>query len=173
MKIQLLWVVLLMLFSIQGVMAQDSLTSAESSFKYITNTLDKFHGTGRLVNNPGIDGADLEPFIEYLQDFYQQFSQSFNSDSAMCSFYRDPENGRMTIAERAELSFSYLRALDARVDRFIAIDEEFQNMLKKEFGSIVLANITAIKADSISNQQLPAAEFDEAAMINFLDTMCI
>lgn len=173
MKIQLLFVMFLMLFSIQGVMAQESPASAESSFKYIANTLDKFHGTGRLVNNPGIDGADLEPFIEYLQDFYQQFSQSFNSDSAMCSFYRDPENGRMTIAERAELSFSYLRALDARVDRFIAIDEEFQNMLEKQFGSIVLANITAIKADSISNQQLPAAEFDEAAMINFLDTMCI
>ena len=172
MKFQLLAVVLFLLFSSKSVMAQDSLASAESSFKYITNTLDKFHSTGRLVNNPGIDGADLEAFMEYLQEFYQQFSQGFNSESAMCSFYRDPENGRMTIAERAEVSFSYLRALDARVDRFIAIDEQFQNMLEKQFGSILLANITAIKADSISNQQLPASEFDEAAMISFLDTMC-
>lgn len=172
MRLHTISVVVLFLFSNQGVMAQESLASAESSFKYIANTLDKFRGTGRLVNNPGIDGADLEPFIDYLQDFYQQFSQSFSSDSAMCRFYRDPENSRMTIAERAELSFTYLRALEARVDRFISIDEEFQDMLEDQFGSILLRNITVIKVDSISNQQLPASDFDEAAMISFLDTMC-
>lgn len=172
MKFKILCLSLLFLSPIQGVMGQESIASAESSFKYIANTLDTFRGTGRLVNNPGIDGADLEPFIEYLQDFYQQFSQSFNSDSAMCRFYRDPENGRMTIAERAELSFSYLRALEARVDRFVSIDEEFQDVLEEQFGSILLRNITALKVDSISNQQLPASDFDEAAMIGFLDTMC-
>lgn len=163
----------LMLFATQLVQAQDSLVSAETSFKYIANTLDRFHGTGRLVNNPGIDGADLEPFIDFLEDFYQQFSQSFNSDSAMCNFYRDPENGRMTIEERAELSFSYLRDLDARVARYIAINEDFEDTLEDQFGSILLDNITAIKADSLSNQQLPASEFDEAARISFLDSMCV
>jgi hypothetical protein len=165
-------ITLLFLLFNQGVQAQDSLVSAESSFKYIATTLDKFRATGRLVNNPGIDGADLEHFIALLDDFYQQFSQGFNSDSAMCQFYRDPENGRMTIEQRAELSFSYLREIGARLERYISIDEDFQLALEEQFGSILLRNITAAKATAISNQRLPSSNFDEAAMINFADTMC-
>ncbi|MDA1371334.1 MAG: hypothetical protein O2971_11320 [Proteobacteria bacterium] len=161
-----------------GVAAQSSLTpplleSAEASFRYITSTLQTFRTTGRLVNNPGIDGADLEAFIEVLETYYGEFSRGFNSDSAMCRFYRDPENGRMTIEEKAELSFSFLAGLEYRRDRYIAVDAEFQQTIVTEFGSILLSNINERKVASTSNQQLPAAEFDEAATINFIDSVCM
>lgn len=170
------WVFLLVflfLWSAQNVSAQESVASADASFKYIATTLEKFRNTGRLVNNPGIDGADLEAFIEFLDGFYRQFSESFNGESAMCRFYRDPENSRMTIEERAQLSFSYLRELGARLEYYISTDEEFQNTMVENFGSMLMDNINAIKVESISNQQLPSSEFDEAAVISFLDAMCV
>ena len=46
-----------------------SIRDADASFAYIKSTLDTFNGSGRLVKNPGIDGADLEAFIEVLNDF--------------------------------------------------------------------------------------------------------
>ena len=147
-----------------------STASAESSFKYIANTLTAFRTTGRLTNNPGIDGADLEHFILLLDEYYNQFTQGFGSNSAMCSFYRDPENGRMTIEERGELAFSFLRDLPARLDRYISIDQDFQDEVEIQFGSILKDNINVIKLDAVSNQRLPASEFDEAAKINFADT---
>ena len=130
------------------------------------STLSTFRDTGRLVNNPGVDGSDLEAFIELLDFYYEQFSSGFNSDSAMCRFYRDPDNGRMTIEERAEISFSLLRELPDRIERYITVDEDFQNELADEFGTFLLDNINQIKIDSLSNQQLPLSEFDEEAVIS-------
>ncbi|MBS24961.1 MAG: hypothetical protein CMQ28_04900 [Gammaproteobacteria bacterium] len=137
------------------------------------STLRTFRETGRLVNNPGVDGSDLEAFIELLDFYYDQFSSGFNSDSAMCRFYRDPDNGRMTIEERAEISFSLLRELPDRIERYITVDEDFQNELADEFGTFLLDNINQIKIASLSNQQLPSSEFDEAAVISFIDSACI
>ncbi len=152
---------------------QSSLESAESSFRYIANTLQTFRTTGRLVNNPGIDGADLEAYIELLDTFYEEFSRGFTGNSAMCQFYFDPENGRMTIEEKAELSFSFLRSLEDRIALYISIDHEFQDMVEQEFGSFLLRNINDAKATAVSNQRLPSTEFDEADVISFIDTMCI
>ena len=145
---------------------------AEASFNYISSTLQTFHDSGRLVNNPGIDGSDLEYFIALLEDAYEGFSKDFNSESAMCRFYRDPENGRMTIEERAELSTAYLRSIDARIELFDSANEEFQEAVLDQFGRIVLDNINAAKLNSLSNQRLPSSTFDEADTINFLDAMC-
>ena len=153
--------------------SQSSIESAEASFRYVHSTLSTFRDTGRLVNNPGVDGSDLEAFIELLDFYYEQFSSGFNSDSAMCRFYRDPDNGRMTIEERAEISFSLLRELPDRIERYITVDEDFQNELADEFGTFLLDNINQIKIDSLSNQQLPLSEFDEAAVISFIDSACI
>tara|TARA_B100000029_G_scaffold249710_1_gene246645 strand:- start:249 stop:668 length:420 start_codon:yes stop_codon:yes gene_type:complete len=139
----------------------------------VHSTLRTFRETGRLVNNPGVDGSDLEAFIELLDFYYDQFSSGFNSDSAMCRFYRDPDNGRMTIEERAEISFSLLRELPDRIERYITVDEDFQNELADEFGTFLLDNINQIKIASLSNQQLPSSEFDEAAVISFIDSACI
>ena len=153
--------------------SQSSIESAEASFRYVHSTLSTFRDTGRLVNNPGVDGSDLEAFIELLDFYYEQFSSGFNSDSAMCRFYRDPDNGRMTIEERAEISFSLLWELPDRIERYITVDEDFQNELADEFGTFLLDNINQIKIDSLSNQQLPLSEFDEAAVISFIDSACI
>ena len=46
--------------------AQSTIAGAEASFSYIASTLQSFRHTGRLVNNPGIDGAELEAFIDLL-----------------------------------------------------------------------------------------------------------
>lgn len=162
----------LLLFT-TGLSAQSTIESAEQSFRYITSTLQTFRNTGRLVNNPGIDGADLEAFIDLLDFYQQQFSSGFNRDSAMCQFYLDPENGRMTIEERAEISFSLLRDLDDRIARYVSVDEEFQNEIADEFGTFLLDNINEQKTESVANQQLPASQFDEAAMISFIDSACI
>lgn len=150
-----------------------NISSAEQSFLYVASTLQKFNNTGRLVNNPGIDGSDLEHFIQLLEDHYQIFSSDFNSNSAMCSFYRDPENSRMTIEDRAEISFSLLSALDDRIGRYIEINEDFENEMEKEFGSIVLEAVNEVKTSAEFNHRLPSSNFDEAAVINFLDAACI
>ena len=154
------------------LIAAEATDDAQASFNYISSTLQTFRESGRLVNNPGIDGSDLEHFIALLEDAYEGFSKDFNSDSAMCSFYRDPENGRMTIEERAELSFLYLRSIDARIELFDRANREFEEAVIDQFGRIVLENISSIKQDSLSNQRLPSSSFDEAATISFLDAMC-
>lgn len=158
---------------VQAVQAQTNIESAESSFKYIANILHTFRTTGRLARNPGIDGADLEHFIALLESFYQQFSREFGRDSAMCQFYLDPENGRMTIEERAEISFGFMRDLNARLSMYMAIDRDFQDTVTNEFGSMLLRNINEAKSTAVSNQRLPSSEFDEAAIISFADTVCI
>ncbi|PCJ27560.1 MAG: hypothetical protein COA96_03405 [SAR86 cluster bacterium] len=161
------------LLCFQNVQAQEKIVDADSSFKYIATTLQTFRGTGRLVDNPGIDGSDLEYFILLLEEFYQQFSRSFNGESAMCQFYRDPENSRMTIEERAELSFSYLGSLSNRINRFTKTNEEFQEQVEEQFGTILLNNIISLKVSSISYQELPSQEFNESERISFLDSECI
>ena len=100
---------LLITFSIylNSLKAQSTIEDAEQSFNYISSTLYTFQTTGRLVNNPGVDGADLEAFIDLLRLYYDEFSREFNRNSMMCQFYRDPDNGRMTIEQRAEISFSF------------------------------------------------------------------
>ena len=158
--------------SSEPIIAGDDLASAEASFRYINSTLQTFNTTGRLVKNPGVDGADLEAYLEYLQFFYSEFSDGFNRNSAMCQFYMDPENGRMTLEEKAELSFSFLRSLEDRVARYLAIDREFQTTIEDQFGSILLRNINEAKGDALSNQRLPSTSFDEAAVINFIDSVC-
>ena len=152
---------------------RSTIDSAETSFKYIATSLQVFRTTGRLVNNPGIDGADLEAYIELLDTYYEEFSSGFGSDSSMCKFYLDPDNGRMTIEDKAELSFSFLRSLEDRIALYIEIDAEFQDTVVQEFGSFVMRNINEAKVTTLSNQRLPSTDFDEAAVISFIDTMCI
>jgi len=155
-----------------SLIAADDIADAEASFNYITSTLQTFRSSGRLVNNPGIDGSDLEHFIALLDEAQMRFSNQFNNESAMCSFYRDPENGRMTIEERAELSISFLRDLSERIALYISVNAEFKDAVNDQFGRIVLDNINGVKSESVSNQRLPSSAFDEAATINFLDAMC-
>lgn len=152
--------------------AAEGIEDADASFSYISSTLQAFRGSGRLVNNPGIDGSDLEHFIALLDEAQLNFSGEFDSESAMCRFYRDPQNSRMTIEERAELSFSFLRDLADRIALYISANDEFQNAVQDQFGRIVLDNINATKLESVSNQRLPSSAFDEAATISFLDAMC-
>ena len=156
-----------------GTPGRGTIESAEASYKFIANILQTFRSTGRLVNNPGIDGADLEAFLGLLDTYYDEFSSGFDLDSAMCQFYMDPENSRMTIEGKAELSFSFLRNLDDRIERYIAVDREFQEMIELEFGSILLENINQAKFTAKSNRRLPATEFDGAAVINFIDSTCM
>lgn len=161
-----------LLFLSGWLSAADGIEDAQASFTYISSTLQTFRGSGRLINNPGIDGSDLEFFIALLDESYLNFSREFNSESAMCRFYRDPENGRMTIEERAELSLSFLRDLADRITLYISTNAEFKDNVDDQFGRIVLDNINVIKVESVSNQRLPSSAFDEAATINFLDSMC-
>jgi len=153
--------------------AQSTIASAEASFSYVASTLQSFRNTGRLANNPGIDGADLEAFIDLLEFYYDQFSSGFSRNSPMCQFYMDPENSRMTIEDKAALSFSFLRDLEDRVELYLSVDEEFQNQVVDEFGSFLLDNINEDKLQSSNSQRLPSSEFDEAAVISFIDSMCI
>jgi len=162
---------LLLLVSGLLVAAEDA-ADAGASFNYIASTLQTFHGSGRLVNNPGIDGADLEYFVALLEEAYQGFSRDFNSESAMCRFYRDPENGRMTIKDRAQLSYRFLRDPIDRLEKINSANVYFKEAVEDQFGRIVLDNINVAKQNSVSYQQLPPSDFDEAAMINFLDAMC-
>jgi len=151
---------------------QDALASAEASFIYIASTLQTFHRTGRLAENPGIDGADLEHFIELLETFHAEFRRDFGRDSAVCTFYMDPNNSRMTIEDRAELSFSMLRNLSDRNARYVAVDAEFQAEVEDHFGGRLLAAINDTKETAVSSQRLPSAAFEQSRIINFLDTAC-
>ena len=153
--------------------AQVDITDAEQTYSYIASTLNTFRTTGRLVNNPGIDGSDLEAFLDLLDDYFGQFSSEFNSESRVCEFYRDPENNKMTIEEKADISFSFLRDLEERIEHYIAVNEDFLEQLAEEFGTFLLDNINEIKENSSSYQRLPSSSFDEAAVISFLDSNCI
>ena len=82
----------LVLFHLTSGLAQTEISDAEQTFVYISSTLNIFKTTGRLVNNPGIDGSDLESFIELLEYYSEEFSKEFNVDSAMCGYYLNPEN---------------------------------------------------------------------------------
>ena len=153
--------------------AQVEITDAEQTYSYISSTLNTFRTTGRLVNNPGIDGSDLESFLGLLDNYFDQFSSEFNSESRVCEFYRDPENNKMTIEEKADISFSFLRDLEERIEHYIAVNEDFLEQLAEEFGTFLLDNINEIKENSNSYQRLPSSSLDEAAVISFLDSNCI
>jgi len=40
-----------------------------------------------------------------LDAYREEFSVGFNLDSAMCQFYLNPENGRMTLEKKGRDSF--------------------------------------------------------------------
>ena len=153
--------------------AQTEIIDAEQTYLYISSTLYTFKTTGRLVNNPGVDGSDLESFLELLEFYSDEFSDEFNSDSSMCEFYLNPENSRMTIEERAQVSFSFLRSLDERVEHYLFVNGNFQEELAEKFGTFLLDNINQAKKQSASHLRLPSASFDEAAVVNFLDSTCL
>jgi hypothetical protein len=152
--------------------AAQSIGDAEETFAYIKSTLDTFNGSGRLVKNPGIDGADLEAFIDVLSEFDLAFRKEFSNDSPMCKFYLDPNNARLTIAERAEIAFSTLSSLDSRRAKFKSIAQEFADKIQIEFGSIVFGNIEKLEETTVSYLRLPSSSFDEAAQISFIDAAC-
>ena len=153
--------------------AQTEILDAEQTYLYISSTLYTFKTTGRLVNNPGVDGSDLESFLELLEFYSDEFSDEFNSDSSMCEFYLNPENSRMTIEERAQVSFSFLRSLDERVEHYLFVNGNFQEELAEEFGTFLLDNINQAKKQLASHLRLQSASFDEAAAVNFLDSTCL
>ncbi len=146
--------------------------SADNSFAYIKSTLDTFNGTGRLVKNPGIDGADLEAFIAVLNEFDGAFREEFSQTSAMCRFYLDPNNARLTIQERAEIAFSTLSDVERRGAMFKRLAQEFAAKIQEEFGRLVLENIQEFEKTAVSYLQLPSSDFDEAAQIAFIDGAC-
>jgi hypothetical protein len=169
------WLILVYCFcqiSLVPVSTAQTSSAADKAFAYIKSTLDTFNGSGRLVKNPGIDGADLEAFVDVLSEFDLAFRREFSSNSAMCTFYLDPENARLTIEERAEIAFSTLSSLAKRRAEYSAIAEEFSARIESEFGSIVLGNIEELENVAVSYLRLPSSNFDEAAQISFIDAAC-
>ena len=163
----------LLVGNLHSTNAQTEIIDAEQTYLYISSTLYAFKTTGRLVNNPGVDGSDLESFIELLEFYSSQFSSEFNSESSVCEFYLDPENSRVTIEERAQISFSFLRSLEDRIEHYLSVNDEFHEELAEEFGTFLLDNINQAKKQSASHLRLPSSLFDEAAVINFLDSTCL
>ena len=53
----------------------------------------------------------------------------------MCGYYLNPENSRMTIEEKAQISFSFLTSLETRVEQYLTVNEDFQEELAEEFGT--------------------------------------
>ena len=170
-KFKLITLTLLLVYS-NSCLAQVGVSDAEQTFAYISSTLNTFKTTGRLVNNPGIDGSDLESFIDLLEYYFAEFSDDFNAESAMCGYYLNPENSRMAIEEKAQISFSFLNSLEARIEKFLAVNEDFQEELAEDFGTFLLDNVNELKPQSVSQLRLPSSLFDEAAAINFLDSSC-
>ena len=56
---------------------------------------------------------------------------------------------------------------------FDKVNKDFKEELADEFGTFLLYNINQVKKQSVSHQRLPSSLFDEAAVISFLDSMCI
>ena len=171
-KFKLITLTLLLVYSNSGL-AQVGVSDAEQTFAYISSTLNTFKTTGRLVNNPGIDGSDLESFIDLLEYYFAEFSDDFNAESEMCGYYLNPENSRMAVEEKAQISFSFLNSLEARIEKFLAVNEDFQEELAEDFGTFLLDNVNELKPQSVSQLRLPSSLFDEAAAINFLDSSCL
>ena len=162
----------LVLFYFKSGLAQTEIFDAEQTFVYISSTLNTFKTTGRLVNNPGIDGSDLESFIELLEYYSEEFSKEFNAGSVMCGYYFNQEKSRMTIEEKAQISFSLLSSLETRIEHYLAVNEDFQEELAEEFGTFLLDNINELKLQSVSHLWLPSSALDEATVISFLDSTC-
>ena len=60
-----------------------------------------------------------------------------------------------------------------KAEQYAQIDEDFLNLIEREFGTILQEDLIAAKQQAVSNQRLPSSGFDEAAVINFADTACI
>ncbi len=149
-----------------------TIREVQDSFSYVKSTLDMFNSTGRLVKNPGIDGADLEAFVAVLAEFDQAYRKEFSLNSPMCRFYLDPNNARLTIEERADIAFSTLSSLDRRIAAFKEISTRFVAQIELDFGTLVMDNIRDFARTSTSYLQLPTSNFDEAAVISFIDSAC-
>ncbi len=147
--------------------------SAEQSVHYVAATLRAYRNSGRFADNPGIDEADMGRFIELPEDIQVRFPRNIGPDSPMCNFYRDPENARMTIEERAGIAHGFLPSLENRLRRYVEIDAAFRDALVDNFGSRALERINRIRSESVSSAMLPIREYDEAARIAFADSMCM
>ena len=111
-------------------------------------------------------------FIELLEDIQVRFPRSIGPDSPMCNFYRNPENARMTIEERAGIAYGFLPSLENRLRRYVEIDAAFRNALVDNFGSRALERINRIRSEYVSSAMLPIRKYDEAVRIAF-DSMCM
>lgn len=150
----------------------EEVTSAESTFKFISSNLQNFQRTGRIDDAIGIDGSEYQFFIELLQDSYAEFSEYFSPQSSFCDFYLDPMNGIMEIEERAGVAFEYIPELAVRLENYINLDQEFQGNIAESFGTIVLERIRQMKLESTSFEYLPTWELDSSEILGFADTAC-
>ena len=164
---------LLSVGNIESSGAQTAIIDAEQTYLYISSTLHTFNTTGRLVDNPGVDGSDLESFLALLEFYSEQFSGEFNSKSSMCEFYSNPKNSLMNIEEKAQVSYSFLRSLEERIEDYLSVNDDFQEELALQFGTFLLDNINQAKKQSASHLRLPSKSFDEAAVVNFLESACL
>ncbi len=146
--------------------------SAEASYAYLQQTLQSYRQTGRLANNPGIDGAELEVFIDLLDQHHRRFAKDFHVDSAMCTSYRNSEDGEQSDVERARASLALLPTPGELVTHFLASDRDFQNELEYEFGRIVLENINRAKYALSNELALPIEAMDDASLAAFVAVAC-
>lgn len=148
------------------------LTSAEQSFKFVAGTLQNYTRSGELESALGLDASDIESFIGLLRESYREFTRNFSPDSPFCSFYNDPNNAIMEIEERAGLGFQFLPAVASRQQRFVELDQQFQQGIRSIAGEGLLTRVNTLKKTTESFEYLPARTMDPAQTINFADTAC-
>lgn len=78
----------------------------------------------------------------------------------------------MALLDGMQPRFSFLSELEARVALYLAANTEFKAGIEEQFGRIISENINVRSAESVCNQWPPSSVFDEAAMINLLDSAC-
>jgi len=70
------YLLLLVCFS-PWILAASAVADVEARFSYISNALQTFRATGRLLNNPGIDDSDLKRFVVQHDESYLIVSRDF------------------------------------------------------------------------------------------------
>ena len=70
---------LLMMAAISTMRAAEMTTNA--IYGYVFAALEAFESTGRLVPNPGLDGADIEAFIALLENARLRYLSLVNESS--------------------------------------------------------------------------------------------
>ena len=148
------------------------LVGAEQTFKFIANTLQSFERSGSINELIGLPATDVGRFIELLESSYQEYTRQFSPLSNFCRVYHDPNNAIMEIEQRAVLAFQYLPGLEARVERYIRLDQEFATKVQTAFGDTVLQNIVALKPQTLSYEYLPSFQMFGGDIVNFADTAC-